>query len=193
MLTFATGNSHKFQEIKAICQEYGIELRQEKLELEEISSLDAKKIALHKARQAFEILKQPLIAEDTGFYFKAFKGFPGTMPKRVYESIGYAGILKLLKGENREAYSQCTICLMESPENYKFFEGRLEGSITEKVVKPKADVMPYERIFTPQGYKKAMGELSRKEKNEISHRAIAARKMAEWLKEKAIHGLVDSI
>ncbi len=193
MLLFATGNKHKAQEIGAILSEYGIELEQSKMELQEISSKDARDIALFKAKQAFDELRQPLIAEDTGFYFKAFRDFPGTMPKRVFEAIGYEGLLKLLEGKKRGAYAVCTICFMEDFQTYEFFEGRLEGRITERVIKPKADVMPYERIFIPKGYEKALVEMSRKEKNSISHRAVAARKLGEWIKEKALHDLVKTI
>lgn len=192
-LIFATENKHKFEEIAAIFEEYDISLQQHKMELQEISSSSAREIALYKARQAFQELKQPLIVEDSAVYFTAFKDFPGTMPKRVYLSIGFPGLLKLLEGKKREACFLSTICFIESHDTYKFFEGKWEGRIIKKVIKPKADRMPYEKIFLPKGSKKAVVEMSREEKNDISHRAAAARALSEWLKERSLHELIETI
>ncbi len=192
MLLFATGNRHKFEEVSAVLAKYGVELEQKKLDFQELSSSSQKKIVLDKAKQAFAKFKRPLIAEDTGIYFEAYKGFPGTMPKRAFESLGYEGLLALLKGRERNACFLCTICFFDG-EKHHFFEGKLEGKIASKVIKPSANVMPYERIFIPKGSKNALVEMSRHEKNSISHRGKAARALGEWFKEKALHDLVDSI
>jgi len=192
VLVFATGNKHKVEEVSAVLSEYGIGVEQKKIDFQELNSSNQKAIALDKAKQAFSELKRPLIAEDTGIYFKAYKEFPGTQPKRMFQSIGYDGFFRLLKGKNRAAYFLCTICFFDG-KNHWFFEGNLEGKITEKVIKPKANVMPYERIFIPKGSKKVLAEMTRGEKNDISHRGLATKKLGHWLKEKALHELVDSI
>ena len=61
------------------------------------------------------------------------------------------------------------------------------------MIKPTADRMPYEKIFIPNGFKKAVVEMTQAEKNAISHRAKATKKLGEWLKETALHELLDSI
>ncbi len=192
-LVFATGNRHKFGEIAAVLAGYGLGLQQHKTELQEISSNSPREIAMHKAQSAFAELRTPLIVEDTAVYFTAFKDFPGTMPKRIYESIGFRGMLKLLEGKSRNAFFLCTICFIESENTQRFFEGKLEGKIAKRVIKPKADRMPYEKIFIPKGSKKAIVEMPLEEKNAISHRAIAAKKLAEWLKERSLHELIETI
>lgn len=192
MLYFVTGNNHKFQEVSSVLAGYGIELKQHPMNLLEPESGKPREVALHKAEQAFAKLRQPVIVEDTCIYFKAYKDFPGTLPKKMFLSLGYDGFFRLLKGKSRAAFCLCTICFKDNEDHY-FFDGKLEGKITEKVVKPKANVMPYERIFVPKGSNKVVAELSRKEKNSISHRGIAARKLGEWLKEKTLHELIDSI
>ena len=98
----------------------------------------------------------------------------------------------MLTGKDRKAYFLCTICFFDGSQ-HKFFEGKLEGKITTKVIKPNADRMPYEKIFIPKGSKKAIVEMARTEKNKISHRAEAEKKLGEWIKEKALHELIDSI
>ncbi len=192
MLYFATGNSHKVEEVSEVLKEYGLEIDHANPKIEEIDSTSPKKIALDKAKQAFEQLRTSVITEDTGVWFKAYKNFPGTQPKRMFESLGLEGLLKLLKGKDRNAFFLCTICFFDGSE-HKFFEGKLEGKITSKVIKPNANRMPYEKIFIPNGYKKAIVEMTKAEKNKISHRAKATHKLGDWIKEKALHELLDSI
>ena len=192
MLYFATGNKYKVKEVSSVLAEYGLEIEHSNPKIEEIDSTSPKKVVLDKAKQAFEQLRNPVITEDTGIWFKAYKGFPGTQPKRMFECLGHEGLLKLLKGKDRNAYFLCTICFFDGSQ-HKFFEGKLEGKITAKVIKPKADRMPYEKIFTPKGFKKAVVEMTQTEKNKISHRAEATRKLGAWLKEKSLHELLESI
>jgi non-canonical purine NTP pyrophosphatase (RdgB/HAM1 family) len=193
MLYFATGNMQKFEEVSQILQEYGIALEKYPMELEEIDSNSAKEIALHKARQAFAELKQPVIVEDSGTYFEAFKDFPGTMSKRIYNCIGFEGLLKLLERKKRGVYFMSTICFMESENQFRFFEGKWKGKVTEKVFKPKSKRMAYEKIVVPEGFKKPLVEIPLSEKNKASHRAQATRALGQWLKEKALNDLIDSI
>ncbi|MBU1120389.1 non-canonical purine NTP pyrophosphatase, partial [Candidatus Micrarchaeota archaeon] len=146
--------------------------------------LSLEEIALSKAKQAYRKFGVPLIAEDTGIYFTALKNFPGSKSKRIFEEIGYKGLMEKLKGKKRNALFKTVICFIWKKEEYKLFEGKLEGRITEKPEFLNKDVLPYERIFIPKGKKKLMAELSRKEKNKFSHRAIAAGRLGEFLKTK---------
>ena len=192
-LIFVTSNKHKFEEIAAVLEQFDIELQREEMEFVEFPSQTLKEIALHKAHQAFEKFREPLIVEDTGFFFEAYNNFPGVEPKRAFQALGFEGLLKLLSGKSRKAYSKTVICYISSSNSYSFFEGEWRGKISKKVINENAKVMPYEKIFIPDGSKKAIVELSREEKNKQSHRAIAAQKLAKWLKEKALDDLVDSI
>ena len=184
-LIFVTGNRHKFEHIAEVLAGYGIALKQHGIELEETDSSSQKKIALHKAKQAFALLRQPLIVEDTGIWFRAFKNFPGTKPKRAFEQLGFEGLFKKLQGKKRSAFFLTTVCFIESEKNFHFFEGKLEGEITKKVIAPEADAMPYAKIFIPKGHEKTLSEMTLHEKNASSHRGIAARKLAEWIRSKA--------
>jgi len=192
-LKFVTGNEHKFEEVKEVLKEFDIEVEREELDFVEFSNQGLKEIALSKAQQAFEEFREPLIVEDTGLFFEAYKNFPGTEPKSAFESLGFEGLFKLLSGKKRLAYFKTVFCYIESMERQKFFEAEWHGSIAKKVVKPNARGMPYDKIFIPNGLKKTTIELSAKEKNEICQRGVAARKLGNWLKEKALDELIDSI
>lgn len=192
-LLFVTSNKQKFDEVAEILGEFEIEIKRGEMDFIEFPSQTLKEIAVHKARQAFAKFRVPLIVEDTGFFFEAYNNFPGTEPRRAFEALGYEGLLKLLSGKSRAATSKTVFCFMGQSDSFKTFEGEWKGKISKKVVKPNASSMPYEKIFMPEKSKKAVVELSRAEKNQASNRAIAARKLGEWLKEKALDDLIDSI
>ncbi|MFB5604146.1 MAG: non-canonical purine NTP pyrophosphatase, partial [Candidatus Nitrosomaritimum aestuariumsis] len=76
-LFFASSNNHKFKEAKKILEEFSINLGFFRCNLEEIQSDSLKEIAKHKATQAFEKLRKPVIVEDDGLFIDSLNGFPG--------------------------------------------------------------------------------------------------------------------
>ncbi len=180
-IIFVTSNRHKFLEVKAVLKRFGIGLVRRKFNFVENDSTSLRAEAANKARQAYAKFKKPLIVEDTGFFFRAYKGFPGMQSRRIFEAIGYDGLFRLLRGKSREAYSAVAVCYISGPNKIHTFTGKMHGTITTKVIRPNSDVMPYEKIFRILGEKRTLSEMSREEKNAISHRAIAARKLARFL------------
>ncbi|MCD6478594.1 MAG: non-canonical purine NTP pyrophosphatase [Candidatus Diapherotrites archaeon] len=184
MLHFVSTNRHKFTEIKRILAKHGIKLRWHRFELHEPSASSLEQIALEKAKQAYAKLQKPLIVEDTGIFFEGFTNFPGAQAKRVYERIGFEGLLSLISKKSRRAYFKTVICFTDGKQ-YKLFSGKLEGKLTQKVYCKDKDVLPYEKIFIPKGFDKPLCMIAREKKNEFSHRAKAAEKFASWLKKTA--------
>jgi XTP/dITP diphosphohydrolase len=126
-------------------------------------------------------------ADVTGLEIETLNGEPG-----VY-SARYAGsdrssednMAKVLDGlsnkENRDAQFRTAICLVLNNESY-IFEGIAKGQITED--KSGKDGFGYDPIFQPKGFELTFAEMTRSEKNEISHRGMAVRKMVAWLREQ---------
>jgi XTP/dITP diphosphohydrolase len=183
-LIFATGNKHKAIEVQKILKEYDIEIGQVKCDYPEDHSKTVQEIAAAGAKHCAEELKLPVFVDDTGIFFTACKDYPGNAPKAVFETDSYEGLLKSVEGRDRHAYFLCVIAYCKPGQEPMIFEGILHGTITEQVHDRDADVMPYERIFMPEGMQKTLSKLSREEKNKISHRAIATRKLGEYLKSK---------
>ncbi|MFO8016857.1 MAG: non-canonical purine NTP pyrophosphatase [Candidatus Woesearchaeota archaeon] len=177
---FATGNKHKFAEVKEIFDSFGIELVQSDVKPEEDKSKSIQEIAKHSAKQAAEELNAPAIADDTGIYFIAMGDWPGNSPKDVFEKVGYEGLLKALEGKTREAYFETAAAYCAPGEDPVVFTGRMPGRITKEVFGINRDVMPYERIFVPEGQEQAIVFIP-EVKKKISHRVKAFRKVAEHI------------
>jgi XTP/dITP diphosphohydrolase len=182
-LYLVTKNRHKYEEVKSIIEQYGLSLYQIKDDKNEPKGKNLKEIALSNARYFYEKYNKPILIDDTGVFFKAYRDFPGSSPKLVFDSIGYKGILKLLEGEDRRANFRTEVGLCDG-KHHLCFSGSLNGMISEKVYGENIDVLPYERIFIYRN--KPLCFFSRDEKNKISHRAKAFVKFATWFrKEKA--------
>lgn len=173
-----TGNTAKFDEIRAVLEQYGITAVHQNLDIpEDGDTLEAR--CLSKARNAFAAVKQPLIVDDTGLYFQAFENFPGPFPKRVFSELGFQGILKKLAGKNRAAYFKTYVCYSTEKET-RLFAGTITGTISETVYEGGHESLPYDRIFIPAGYTQPFCMLTAAEKNSISHRAQAVKECAQW-------------
>ncbi len=187
-LIFATANKHKLSEAQAILGK-GFSLvvpSQLGLTGEIPETADTlKENAIMKAKFLWDKFGRPCFADDTGLEVDFLNGRPG-----VY-SARYAGIeadpvknmqklLKELNGANcRKARFVTVVALILDENRIILFEGALEGSILE--VSSGCGGFGYDPLFMPEGYSKTLAELSAEEKNRISHRGIAMRKLSDFL------------
>lgn len=175
---FATTNKGKLAEAK---KTLGIEILGTPLEIDEIQSLDPVEVATKKARAYFDKLKKPILIEDVSLTFAEFGRLPGTYISDFLKQLGNKGLVKLLKGaKNRKAEAQTTLVYVNAVGSH-VFKGVVKGEIAEK---PKGVGFGWDPIFVPGGYKRTFGQMSMKEKNKISMRAIALKKFKKWLDNK---------
>lgn len=190
----ATTNKGKIEEISRILNSYGIQVRvpDEDLDVQEgeCSFLDN---AYRKAQAYYELYKAPTLADDSGLVIPALGGFPGVFSSRFYahpfggvenvaESKDVANVnkvLRLLRGrQDREAYFLCYMVFCTEEGGY-FAQGRIDGNILEE---PKGSHgFGYDPIFLPRGYNRSMAELEPKEKDRISHRGRAIKRLLKVL------------
>lgn len=76
VLNFITGNANKLAEVKAILEPAGIEVRNQALDLPEIQGT-LEEVTIEKCKAAADIVKGPVIVEDTCLCFNALNGLPG--------------------------------------------------------------------------------------------------------------------
>jgi len=186
-LVFATNNSHKLTELRAIVgNRFSIVSLKELGCFDEIPETGTTLVenALLKANYIYERFGCNCFADDTGLEIEALNGRPGV------HSARYAGehcsftdniqkVLQELQGvKNRKACFITVIALIIDGKNY-FFEGRIEGEIMEK--EEGSNGFGYDPIFKPLGYNKTFAEMSDVKKNSISHRALATKKLNDFL------------
>jgi non-canonical purine NTP pyrophosphatase (RdgB/HAM1 family) len=182
-ITFITTNKHKFEEVKNVLKDYPVELEQLNMEYEENHDAKIEEVARDAAKKLAKELNKPIVLEDTGIFFEAYDGFPGALPKFAIKTLGYKGIFKLLAGENRNAYFKTVAAFCGPGEEPVLFEGIIRGVITDKIHNPDSDVMPYDRIFIPEGEEKTISDMTMDKKNAFSQRARAFRKFGEYIKK----------
>ncbi|MEW6680636.1 MAG: RdgB/HAM1 family non-canonical purine NTP pyrophosphatase [bacterium] len=189
-LLLATKNPDKIREIKEIIDsniEF-IPLSSLPFEIEPIE--DGKTIeenAIKKAREYASAYSLLTLSEDSGLEVDYLNGAPGVYSSRFGGDISYEEknklIIKLLKGvpfEKRKARFK-TIAAIADPSGFlKTAEGAVEGFIA---FEPKGNNgFGYDPIFFYPPFNKTFGEVSLEEKNKVSHRASAIRKIEEILK-----------
>jgi len=190
-LCFATNNSHKLEEVRHVIKDFQIVSLEEIKCFEELpetrDTLEGN--SLQKAEFVFNKYKFPCFADDTGLEVEALNNAPG-----VY-SARYAGpqrnsddnidlLLKILHGkENRLARFRTVISLVGFEPTPLLFEGIIDGSIT--LDKRGSSGFGYDPVFLPDGYAKTFAEMTLAEKNNLSHRAQAVKKLEAYLTRAA--------
>lgn len=188
-LVFATNNAHKLEEISAILGD-----KVEILSLKDIHcQVDIPETAdtlegnsLLKAQYIREHYGMDCFADDTGLEVEALNGAPGVYSARYAGGEGHdseANMKRLLKEleekKNRKARFRTVIALILNGEVHQF-EGTVEGHILRE--KRGSSGFGYDPVFVPEGYTESFAELGEEIKNQISHRARAVQKLAEFLK-----------
>lgn len=188
-LLFATHNLGKLEEMRHLFTPYDIEI---------IGSLD---LALNepeetentfignariKARAAFEASGLPVLADDSGIEIDALNGAPGVHTADWAETSLGRDFIKAMKYTHdklerinapypRRAQFSCTLVLAWPDRHEESFYGTVKGQL----VWPMRGVLGhgFDPIFKPDGYHQTFGEMDRWEKNKISHRAQAVKKL----------------
>ena len=186
-IVFATNNYNKFNEIKYILPKNIKLISLKDLDFNEQieeSGNTLKDNAKIKSNYIFNKYSLSCFSDDSGLLIDYLNGEPG-----VYSST-YAGVprndlnnmikvLEKLKNiNNRLAYFKTIISLNLGSKNL-IFSGELMGTISNSIKGNNG--FGYDPIFIPKGYNRTLGELSLSIKNKISHRAIAIKKLINFL------------
>lgn len=186
-LVFATNNKHKLEEARAI-----LAGQFEVVSLAEIGCHDEipetadtlEGNSLIKARWVKEKYGYDCFADDTGLMVEALDGAPGVYSARYAgEHCTFADnvnkmLFEMTGKQNRKAYFATVISLILNGET-KTFEGRVDGTIATEAHGNGG--FGYDPIFIAEETGRCFAEMTPEEKNAISHRGRAMRKLAEYL------------
>ena len=189
-LIFATHNPNKLIEIKSAVNSFQI------LGLKEIgihediaeTGTTLEENALIKSQYIYQKTGLSCFADDTGLEVDALDGRPGVYSARYAgeKATAEANMQKLLSEledqKNRTARFRTVISLILNGEEY-FFGGQVSG----KILYQKIGVVGfgYDPIFKPIGYDQSFAEMTTEEKNEISHRGLALKKLIHFLSQRS--------
>jgi len=187
---YTTSNTTKFQEACHVLYETAADhahytIVQHALDLDELQG-STLHIARHKALQAYNTLKAPVIIDDVSVHCPALGGLPGPYIRSFLESLGEEGLYKLLSNyEDRSCQITCTIgYLADAHDEPAIFEGSLKATIVAPKGALKHGKYSWNRIVQLEGCDRTVGEMTLEEFSSISPRSIAVRKLKEFLLAK---------
>ncbi|EIM12574.1 nucleoside-triphosphatase [Bacillus atrophaeus C89] len=143
--------------------------------------------AVLKAEAVAKAVNKMVIADDSGLSVDNLGGSPGVYSARYAgeqkdDTANINKVLQELKGiekEQRTARFRCALAVSIPGKETKTVEGHVEGYIAEE---PKGENgFGYDPIFIVKDKDKTMAELTSDEKNKISHRANALKKLSQLL------------
>src|SRR5690242_16502645 len=125
---FITGNQHKAD---YLARWLGMPLEHQKVDLDEIQSLDLRKVVEDKARRAYEVVQKPVLVEDVSLSFDTLGRLPGTFIKWYIHELGNEKICRLLDCQpNRHATASICYCLYDG-QTAHFFDASMHGTIAD--------------------------------------------------------------
>lgn len=197
-IVIATRNKGKAREFEALFNKKGFAVKT-LLDFPEVPDVEEtgetfQENALLKAETIAEKFDTLVLADDSGLVVKALHGQPGVYSARYAgeeknDAKNNAKLLNELadmKGNDRQAKFHCSLALAAPDADSLVIDGKLDGEIAGV---PQGDNgFGYDPLFFIPEKECTMAELSEEEKNKISHRAVALKKLEsvldEWLKDQ---------
>lgn len=192
-LTFVTGNANKLQEVQTILNAAGdlpFDIVNQNVDLPELQGDDPISIAREKCRRASQQVLGPCFIEDTSLCFNALHGMPGPYIKWFLEKCGHDGLNQMLAGfDDKTAYAETVVAFSSgtnsksgsAEEEIHVFVGRTDGTI----VPPRGSLQfgwdPIFETVTADGVKQTYAEMTKLDKNAISHRGKAFAQFRSFL------------
>ncbi|MBE9512414.1 MAG: RdgB/HAM1 family non-canonical purine NTP pyrophosphatase [Bacteroidetes bacterium] len=188
-LIFATNNPDKLREIQDLLGDSfklnclkDIDFSEDIPETGDTLEINAS----YKANFIYRIFNRDVFADDTGLEIDALDGKPGVHSARYAgpEKNSAANIKRVIHelryARNRKARFRTVISLIINGKEYSF-EGIVKGTILKTLHGQKG--FGYDPVFQPSGHTQTFAEMELKQKNLISHRAIAFKKLVGFLKK----------
>ncbi|WP_456475350.1 non-canonical purine NTP pyrophosphatase [Candidatus Pyrohabitans sp.] len=153
-LYFYTTNRFKFRIAGGLLRRYGIVLEMVMPGFREIQAENSESVVEDALRKA-ELL--PAMAEDSGLFIPALRGFPGTITGYVQRTLTAKHLLRLMEDKAREACFRSVVGLREASGEIRLFRGEVCGRIADS---PRgSSEYWYDTIFIPEGESRTFAEM----------------------------------
>lgn len=182
-LKFITGNPGKVRELQALLEPKGITVIQDDSGYPEIQADSLEDVATAAVGYLMATgMEPPFVLEDAGLFIGALQGFPGVYSRHALDTIGCAGILRLMEGvelESRGATFQACLTHVDEDGNFTHHHGRCKGRIADRAA--GEDGFGFDPIFIPEDDERTFAEMTDEEKGTLSHRGNAVRAFVDAL------------
>lgn len=178
-----TGNAGKARELQGQLAPRGIEVVQDPRGYPEVQADSLAAVAEAGARHLLASgLQPPFLLEDSGLFVAALRGFPGVYSRHALDTLGCAGLLKLLADvemETRAAAFRCHLLYVDPAGGLHGFEGTCPGRIAERAA--GSGGFGFDPVFQPRGHDRTFAEMDAAEKAALGHRGQAVRAFLGFL------------
>jgi XTP/dITP diphosphohydrolase len=192
-VVLATKNKKKVEEMKRMFAGYNISF----ITLDSFPGVpevveDGKTFRANAVKKALAVSKftgYPAVADDSGLEVEALGGAPGVFSARyagdkAKDSENVKKLLRELRpfteSRDRKARFVCCIAFANPEDKCKTFTGYVKGMIGKK--QKGFNGFGYDPVFYPEGHDKTFAEITDHEKDRLSHRGRAIRKLYSYLK-----------
>lgn len=175
-VVLVTGNPGKLKELLAIAPAH-LNISAQEAGLHEIQSLDLQEIVEFKLREAYRQIGKPVIVEDVSAELASLNGLPGPFVKFFVQQLGRDALYQIQKVPNDAVTIRCLAGYFDGQETL-FGEGVVRGHITA----PRGEHgFGFDSVVVPDGGDRTFAEMTTDEKNAISHRGQAFRRLLAQL------------
>lgn len=175
---YITGNRYKFKNAKGYADKIGFDLVQKELRIKEIQSDSIENIVKDKAKQAFEVLKRPLIVSDSGWSIPSLKGFPGPYMHYINQWFKAEDFLNLMKRKkDKSIILEHIICAISS-KGSKLFKQIIRGKFINH---PKGIGLSSDRVVVLGKSKHTIAQTQGNNKESVDDTNLWE-KAYQWLK-----------
>ena len=183
-LILVSSNPNKAIEAERIL---GMPLLRVSISLPEIQAANVEEITRHKLDVARTKGYQRLIVEDVSLGFDELGNFPGPYVRWLLEAAGGKGLAVIAYAlNNRSAKAQCCVAYWDGTDGH-VFKGECVGEV---LVEPRGTQrFGWDPWFQPRGSAKTFAEMSAEEKDRVSHRGDAYRKLSAHLEKEAARSI----
>ena len=180
-LVIASHNKNKIYEFQNILKPFNVTVYSASQlnlpDVEETGSTFSQNAQI-KAEEIAKLTNQPCLADDSGLCVNALNGAPGVFSARYAPNrdfnLAMTKLLSELSACNTNdwsAYFACVLALKIPNQDIRFYEGRVEGTITPN--RQGTNGFGFDPIFIPQGHTRTFAQMSNEEKASLSHRGKA--------------------
>jgi XTP/dITP diphosphohydrolase len=176
-VTFVSTNAGKYREAQAILRPFGVSVKWLNQALDEPQADELSEVALRKLRSV-PSARGYMLVEDSGLFIPSLQGFPGVYSAHMLKIWGFEPIFELLEHRDRRAYFRTVAALGRGKQHWTF-EGEIRGTIARQAAGENG--FGYDPIFIPDGWSRTFAEAASVDKDRVSHRSRALRKVGQYL------------